>query len=63
MIKLNRGGRELEKEIKPRLNAIFNKVGLKITIEPATQVTDYLDVKLNLDKHTHEPYRKSNDNP
>ena len=63
LIKLNRGGREMEKGIKPRLNAIFNKADLKITIDPATQVTDYLDVKLNLDKHTHEPYRKPNDNP
>ena len=51
------------KEIKPELNAVFNKEGLKITIEPASQVTDYLDVKLNLDKHTHEPYRKPNDHP
>ena len=58
VIKLNRGGRDMEKEIKPRLNAVFNNEGLKITIEPASQVTDYLDVKFNLDRHTHEPYQK-----
>ena len=53
----------MEKEIKPRLNAVFNNEGLKIVIEPASQVTDYLDTKLNLERHTHEPYRKLNDNP
>ena len=53
LIKLNRGGREMEKEIKPRLSAVFNNEGLKITIEPASQVTDYLDVKFNLSNHTH----------
>ena len=63
LIKLNRGSRETEKEIKPRLNPVFNNQGLEITIEPASQVTDYLDVKFNLDKHTHQPYRKPNDNP
>ena len=35
----------------------------KITIEPITQVTDYLDIKFNLLKHVHEPFRKENDQP
>ena len=32
-------------------------------MDPASQVIDYLDVKFNLDKHTHEPFRKPNDTP
>ena len=63
IIKLNNSGRTAERTLKPMLNKVFNSEGLRITIEPATQVTDYLDVKFNLDKHTHEPYRKPNDQP
>ena len=32
-------------------------------MEPITQVTDYLDIKFNLLKHVHEPFRKPNDQP
>ena len=60
---MNKSGRTAERLIKPRLNKVFNEEGLKITIEPATQVTDYLDVKLNLSTHSHEPFRKPNDYP
>ena len=49
--------------MKPKLNKIFNEEGLKITIDPAIQVTDYLDVKLNFSKHSHKPYRIPNDCP
>ena len=56
-------GTTAERLIKPKLNKIFNEEGLKITIDPAIQVTDYLDVKLNLSKHSHEPYRSPNDYP
>ena len=63
IIKINQGGRTSERLIKPKLNAVFNEEDLKITVDPASQVIDYLDVKFNLNKHTHEPYRKPNDNP
>ena len=63
IIKLKEGGRTMERTIKPNLNKIFNSEDLKITIEPATQVTSYLDIVFNLEKHVHEPYRKSNDHP
>ena len=43
--------------------AILNSENLNITVEPASQVTDYLDVKFNLENHTHEPWRKPNDTP
>ena len=36
---------------------------MKITEDPVSQVTEYLDVKFNLEKHTFEPYRKPNDIP
>ena len=63
IIKINQSGRTAERTIKPKLNEVFNSEELKITVEPATQVTDYLDVKFNLSKHTHEPYRKPNNHP
>ena len=63
IIEVQESGRTAERVIKPRLNKVFNSEDLKITIEPATQVTDYLDVKFNLDKHVHEPYCKPNDHP
>ena len=63
LIELKNGGRTNERQIKPKLNQVFNEEDLKITIEPATQVTDYLDIKLNLDKRTHEPFRKAGDTP
>ena len=63
LIKINQGGRTSERKIKPKLSAIFNSEDLRITVEPASQVTDYLDVKFNLEKHTHEPWRKPNDTP
>ena len=59
LVKINQGGRTVERKIKPILNKIFNSEGLKITVDPASQITiDYLDVKFNLSKHTNEPYKK-----
>ena len=63
IIKVNKSGRTAERSLKPKLNNIFNCEKLKITIEPATQVTDFLDVKFNLASHTHEPYCKPGNNP
>ena len=63
LIKVKEGGRTTERKIKPKLKALFNSEGLDITVEPATQVTDYLDVKFNLATHTHEPFCKPNNSP
>ena len=63
IIKINQGGRTSERKIKWKQNSTFNSENLKIAVEPATQVTDYLDVKLNLSNHTHDPFRKPNDTP
>ena len=49
--------------VKPKLNTIFNSENLKITIEPATQLTAYLDFKFNLGSHTSEPYLKPSNAP
>lgn len=43
LINLNEGGRMTEKEIKPKLKALFKSEGLEITVDPASQLTDYLD--------------------
>ena len=40
-----------------KLISIFKSEKLGITVDPVSQVTDYLDVKFNLATHTHEPYR------
>ena len=63
LLKIKQGGRTAERIIKPKLDKVFNSEELKITVERATQVADYLDVKFNLAKHIHEPYRKPNDYP
>ena len=63
IIKINNSGRTAERIIKPKLINLFKCEKLKITVEPATQVTDFLDVKFNLDSHTHEPYCKPGNYP
>ena len=63
IIRLNQSGRSSERLIKPKLNAVFNSERLNITVDPASQVIDYLDVKFNLENHTHEPYQKPDNIP
>ena len=50
-------------QIRKRIEAIFNKEGLKITSDINMTETDFLDVKLNLVTHEHRPYRKPGDVP
>ena len=63
IIKEKGSRRSAERHIKPILTKVFCEEDLTITIEPALQVIDYLDVQLNLKKHIHEPYRKPNERP
>ena len=42
---------------------MFEKEDLNITIEHGMTSTDFLDVKLNLEKDEYRPFRKSNDFP
>ena len=48
--------------IKQKICEIFKKNGLKITIE-ANKTIDYLDVMLNLQTGTHQPYLKPGNTP
>ena len=42
---------------------VFHEMGLKITVQTNLKCVDYLDVTLNLNTETYQPYRKPNDNP
>ena len=46
-----------------KLHKIFNELGLKITVETSLTKADFLDVSLNLNQNTFEPYRKPNNTP
>ena len=63
IIKEKGSRRVAENGIKKKLEKLFESEDLKITVDSITQVTDYLDVKFNLLKHVHEPYRKPNNQP
>ena len=49
-----------ETKIKPLVKNIFKEEDLEITIDAPCQITDFLDVELDLTKHEHRPYRKPN---
>ena len=42
---------------------VFRELGLQITVETNLKVVDYLDVTLDLEAETYQPYRKPNDTP
>ena len=54
--------REIE-SVKKDLCAIFNKYGLKITIEANKKIVNFLDVILNLTTGKYQPYSKPNNIP
>ena len=49
--------------IKKKICKVFNDNGLKITIEANKKIVDLLDVTLDPNKGTHEPYTKPNNTP
>ncbi|CAB4040461.1 Hypothetical predicted protein, partial [Paramuricea clavata] len=49
--------------IKKDLCSIFNKYGLKITIEANKKIVNFLDVTLNLSTGKYQPYAKPNNIP
>ena len=55
--------RDAETKIKRKVKQVFREEGLEITTEAACQITDFLDIVLDLSKHVHHPYRKPNDTP
>ena len=54
--------KEIER-IKKEICKVFSNNGLKITIEANKKIVNFLDVTLNLNKGTHEPYAKPNNTP
>ena len=49
--------------IKKDICKVFRNNGLKITIEANKKIVNFLDVTLNLDKGSYEPYTKPNNTP
>ena len=49
--------------IKKQICKVFTNNGLRITIEANKRIVDFLDVTLDLNKGTHEPYTKPSNTP
>ena len=49
--------------LKQKVTQIFKKEGLDITVDHGMKCTDFLDVKLDLEKEEFRPFRKPNDSP
>ena len=49
--------------IKKKIKAIFERLGLKITMETNLTNVNFLDVTFNLHNESYHPFRKPNDNP
>ena len=55
-------GQRLDK-IRKQLHSLFQKEGLKITVDLCQHSVDFLDVVLDLTDKSYRPYRKPNDTP
>ena len=55
-------GPEMERK-KKAIVKLFKDCGLRITIQANLRIANLLDVELNLDSGTYQPYRKPNNNP
>ena len=53
----------LQREKGKKYNAIFRKIGIRITIEVNLSVVTFLNVTLDLDNNKYSPYRKPDDKP
>ena len=49
--------------LRKKVECAFKELGLSITAEYCKNVTDFLDVVLDLETGTHKPFRKPNDTP
>lgn len=58
----NASGPRADKTRK-EITAVFKSLGLKITVETNRKMVNYLDVTLNLESATHQPYHKPNQTP
>ena len=59
---INKTPREVE-NTKKSMCQMFKEHGLKITIEANKKVVNFLDVTLDLNKNTFQPFKKPNDTP
>ena len=59
---LKKTPRQIE-EIKKKICNVFSIYGLKITIEANKKTIDFLDVTLDLNEGSYEPYTKPNNTP
>ena len=59
---INATAREIE-TIKKDLCSVFNKYGIKVTIEASKKIVNFLDVTLNLTNGKYQPYSKPNSIP
>ena len=55
----NSSGFKVEK-LKKQTHAFFKSMGLRVTVESPLVITDFLDVKLNLNDISFMPYKKQN---
>ena len=55
-------GPEMERK-KKAIVKLFKDCGLRITIQANLRIANFLDVELNLDSGTYQPYRKPDNNP
>ena len=58
----NLSGPQTERKRKAIVK-VFKDCGLRITIQANLQIVNFLDVQLNLDTSTYQPYRKPYNNP
>ena len=58
----NLSGPETERK-KKAIVKLFKDCGLRITIQANLRIVNFLDVELNLDTSTYQPYRKPDNNP
>jgi hypothetical protein len=49
--------------IKKKIKAVFNNLGLEITIEANLKIINFLDICMDLDANTYKPYIKPNTTP
>ena len=52
----------MERKCRDIVN-VFENCGLKVTIKASLTSANFLDVQLNLNENTYEPYQKPNSNP
>ena len=50
-------------KLRQRLEALFGKEGLEITVETRKGQADFLDVTLRLENEDYKPYKKPNHTP